>query len=370
MEILFKKKTSDRDSSIELLRIICMLFVIVHHFIIRGARVAVDNSIFEPTLSPDYILSVFLDPFVYCAVNVFVLISGYFGIKLKISNITNLYTRCAIYGLLCYLVHIYVDGGTLGRYYFLHECLFSLTNTRWFIGAYLALLLLSPILNASIQNIGRYQFNYFLLLLTIINVYFGWLGGAPVNPTGYNVMQFIYLYFLGRYLNIYHITIDKKYAIFVYVLCAILSGTLSFIFIDTRETTKWFFLFAEKYNSPILIVESVALLLLFRNFVFKNRIINWAASSVIAVYLIHTNPNIDESILYPLLSDNYFSIDTIFLRYLVLFCLSVGTLIGCLIIDKLLSFVIVPVSHLLEKIGNKIILAISNNLIFPAKRSQ
>lgn len=76
--VLFPK---NRNSNLELLRIVCMLFIICHHWIVF----ILDNCGYHVPLGDtkqDY-TSVFLNSFFIIGVNCYVLISGYFGIKLS-----------------------------------------------------------------------------------------------------------------------------------------------------------------------------------------------------------------------------------------------------------------------------------------------
>lgn len=337
----------DRNSNVELLRLLCMFLIVIRHLFKRGASVACNDDI----SNMDVFWGTFFDPFCFCAVNVFILISGYFGIKLKVNSFVNLYVRCAIYGLLCYCVHLYMNGGSLGRYGFTHNCLLALSNTRWFIQAYIGLLLFSPILNLCIKKIDRQTFVMFLILLTIANVYFGWFGNSNVNANGYNVVNFVYLYFIGRYIKIYNLTISKWKSLAIYVLCSLLLGVLS---VTLSGDGYAYNIFHDKYNNPILIIESVALLCFFVSLNFKSNFINWLAKSSIAIYLIHSNPNIDESILYKFVRDNWLNWRGGRWSYLFVFAFVV--VFGCIIVDKCMTIVIKPLSYLLNKIGDKIVL--------------
>ena len=65
----------NRDSNIELLRIILMLFIVMHHII---------SSVIAPGFSSKGFACI--DVIFHTAVIIFVLISGYFGIKLRIKS--------------------------------------------------------------------------------------------------------------------------------------------------------------------------------------------------------------------------------------------------------------------------------------------
>ena len=88
-----------RASNFELLRIIIMVMIIMGHLVLAtrktGNMVGVDF----------YVLNL-VQSFTTVAVNVFVLISGYFGIKLKFNKLAQLDLRIIVY------TYIFVGGWT------------------------------------------------------------------------------------------------------------------------------------------------------------------------------------------------------------------------------------------------------------------
>ena len=72
----------ERDSNIELLRIVCMMFIVVHHSLLGLYSVP---FVLEGQGECDVLSgsALILNGFCYIGVNVFILISGYYGIKFK-----------------------------------------------------------------------------------------------------------------------------------------------------------------------------------------------------------------------------------------------------------------------------------------------
>ena len=79
----------NRESNGELLRLICMQFILLHHFIIYG--LPVDIRTLAMPVSAESMVGVIVTGFVYIAVNCFILLSGFYGIKFKWSGLLNLY---------------------------------------------------------------------------------------------------------------------------------------------------------------------------------------------------------------------------------------------------------------------------------------
>ena len=268
MDRFENKAIIDRDSNIELLRLLCMFMVLMHHFLLGGPGIAAFKSI---NINHDSLVAAFINPFFYCAVNTFILISGFYGIKFKIKGVANLYVRCAWYGTLCYLLHIIVDNASIGPYGLVHNCVFALSNSRWFIGAYICLYLISPALNALIDTFSKKRFISFLTVLCIINLYFGWGWGNSVNYNGYNLPQFIFLYFIGRFLALYYQPKGSKRwgYLLLYLICATLLGVICLIASKKGGGNYLAHLFSNCYNNPILILEAIALLYFFKTLFTK-----------------------------------------------------------------------------------------------------
>ena len=70
----------------------------------------------------------------------------------------------------------------------------------WFVPAYLALFIISPLINDSLKNLKIKELITILACLTFVNVYLGWYHSGNLNPYGYNIMQMLYLYSIGHSL--------------------------------------------------------------------------------------------------------------------------------------------------------------------------
>ena len=93
-----------RNSNLELLRIVAMLMVTMLHF---NACANVDLMSFPDGMLCQYKWAFMIESFCIVAVNCFVLMSGYFGIKLKGRSVLKLYLQCFVMGLLAYLLYIW-----------------------------------------------------------------------------------------------------------------------------------------------------------------------------------------------------------------------------------------------------------------------
>ena len=157
-----------RDSNIELMRIVIMFFIVFLHFITNAELLS------NGTLPSTFFHVNTIRGFLLVAVNCFVLISGYYGIKFKIKGLLSIYLTVLIYGAIGYFLHLFIDDQHIGRS-ILYNTIFCISNSKmWFIPCYFSLYCISPILNSAIAVMTKKQYLYSLITLTIIVVYFGW----------------------------------------------------------------------------------------------------------------------------------------------------------------------------------------------------
>ncbi len=88
-------------------------------------------------------------------VNVFVLISGWFGIRASARGAMSFVFQCLYFGLLLYFVGCIVSG-VLPNVLGIAQVL-TLFKVNWFITAYLILYSFAPVLNGFAGNVGRRQ---------------------------------------------------------------------------------------------------------------------------------------------------------------------------------------------------------------------
>ena len=300
-----ENSVSTRDSNAELLRIICMLMIVCHHFIV--------HAFFPNILKGEYSNSAeafcfYVHGFIYVGVNVFVLITGYYGIKTRVHSFTNLYLMYALYGLLVVLainigalLPMWADTATASmaipkRLFFAFRHIFFpfTTGGCWFLNAYLGLLFLSPLLNIAREHINKRQYQIILIALTISSLYFGWYRVANVfDGKGYSIAQFLYLYMIGGYLRRY---VDfrkwRTCGIGLYVGGALLWGLLNFLRLEVpdmlgvRIPNTFLHWGMWTYNHPCILLASIGLFVFVMSFHFQSKAVNWIAASCVGVYVL------------------------------------------------------------------------------------
>ena len=72
---------------------------------------------------------------------------------------------------------------------------------NWFVPTYLALMCLAPLLNKALNAAGKKELVGWMAVLTLLNLYAYFFTVGSINPNGYTLFQFIYLYvFLCHYV--------------------------------------------------------------------------------------------------------------------------------------------------------------------------
>lgn len=285
----------ERQSNIELLRILCMFMIVMHHFVTNVwypdmLNVHAPSSVGEVVLLLSHCLF-------YIGVNCFVLISGYFSIKTSLRGFLHLYGFYAFYALLIALTQYFGEAQyvmmPLGEKLFhitVHSLMPWSNNNFWFLNAYLALFMLAPMLNAAIACMEKSMYIRVLVLLTILNVVFGGFFSIELlNTWGFCVAQFIYLYMMGgyirRYVSIETIRAYRWHNMGVYVGSAVLWGI--FVAVQVYQFPIIGRLIkAFAYNNVFVLTAAIGFFLFMLSFDIKSRAINWLSSSCLAAYLL------------------------------------------------------------------------------------
>lgn len=273
-----------RDSNIELLRIIAMIMVLVLHinFFALGAP-SVQDVISSTTLS---ITRFFAEHLCIVGVNVFVLISGWFGIKFKTKGLCNFIFQCLFFSLIIFIPFVATGRIDANRINIMSAFLLY-KNAYWFVWAYLILYIMSPVLNAFIEKSDKHAFKRVLILFFSIETVVFIFTTCGFFQAGYNPLSFIGLYLLARYTKLFT-KIGHKYSyLATYLLCAFINTVICFIpaFLGIdNETLRTISL---SYTNPLNIIGALSLLLYFSKLNFNSKAINYIATSCFAVYLLH-----------------------------------------------------------------------------------
>ena len=273
-----------RQSNIELLRIIAMLMVMGIHATFETFGYAHASNILRAPSSWFGIITTASACF--GCVDIFILITGWFGTNFKIRGALRLALQVIFISLLMYPV-LYLLGGKMPKnaYDFI-----QVIWGYWFIRCYLVLYLFTPILNSFIQASDEKTLRQFLILFFAITIPFSFV--SPDLSYGYSTTSFMGLYMLGRYLRLYaspRLAATNKYIFFfIWAGCILFMSLLvwSSAFVSVPLLNHLMKIFTS-YTNPITIFAACNLLLFFTRLSFKSKIVNWLAAGSFAAYLTH-----------------------------------------------------------------------------------
>ena len=321
----------ERNSSVEIFRILAMFLVCVVHW--NGWFVPMPDS-FSSDYSAASIGQILLESISVPCVNMFLIISGYYGVKLKARSLVNLFLLILSVSLPFYIVNS-IWHQTFDFKSFIH----CFSHYGYFIQCYVMLLFLSPVLNVSIEKYGKRLLPWVLLFWLIeFMMGFVWVDADRLGVNyGYSLVHFVFMYFLARMLYLYReriLCLNKVLWIWGFILCTIF---ISLIYVWKGKDLAY------SYANPFVIVSAFCLFIPFLHYSFYNKGINWIAKRTFTVYIIQISMPV-----IGLLSslDIYLLNNYSYIVYLLLSLVMLLILYGWSIMyDYIRSFITDPIIH-------------------------
>ncbi len=273
-----------RNSNIELLRIIAMLMILgLHVNFLAIGQPNTEEIVSSPIQS---FIRLFAEYTCIVGVNVFVLISGWFGINYKPKGIVQFLFQSLFFSLIIFIPFAIAGKVEVNRLNIMSSFLLY-KNAYWFVWAYLVLYIMAPMLNAFIEKSDKQTLKRLLILFFVIQTIASIFTNVGFYKAGYDPLSFIGLYLLARYFRLYRENTDKYIYLFIFVLCVLLNTLACFtppffgISNGLMVSITWM------YTNPLNIIGALSLLLFFTKLEFKSRTVNYIATSCFAVYLLH-----------------------------------------------------------------------------------
>lgn len=315
--------TSKRLLNIELLRIFSMLLIFLWH--IGGhfmpyvpAEANVSNSIIN-----------YAGLFITFHVDVFVLITGYFGIRKRSNAFVKTLSLCIFYALVLNIL-VAINGSCFS----FKEVLMPLSNSPWwFLKVYMLLVLIAPVIEKYIKNASEKDFIIILGVAFLFDVYFGFfLHLTPYYNHGYDIFNFILVYLLGCLLRRDYklITAFKERPLLpslTFLVCCVIRYKVQPI-----TSLTW-----TDYNSPLNLLMALSVFSLFLKLRVPNKLtkpIMFLSSSAVTVYLITDYEGIRELIAIPFVQGMSATCNNTLLQILFIMVFIIISFILCCIVDK------------------------------------
>ena len=297
----------EREYGIDALRIIAMLMIVILHVLLQGGILKrLEESSWR------YMTAWYLEAAAYGAVNFYGLISGYVGIKSRqrYSSIAALWLQVAFYSVaLSVVMHFILPELVPAKEWVNGLCPVSL-NFYWYYSAYFFVSFLFPLVNRALQGMpvkeSVFCLTALLVLLSVNTLAFQ--KDLFLVSNGYSPLWLLVLYMIGGVIRLHGEEMKsyrwiRRHALPLYLLGTTATWGLK-IFGGGRSTgirflfgrtIPWDVLY--KYNSPAIILSSIALFALFSGWKPGKNICRWIAvlsPATFGVYLIHVHPQIWE----------------------------------------------------------------------------
>lgn len=290
----------ERQSNMELLRIVAMLMIITLHYLDKGNVLPA----FAQSSSINHYLAWWLEACCYGAVNLYVLISGYFMVESKFTfkKLVVLWLQILFYswviGAVCLATGLV--GAEQKSLYELIFIAFPVTSAHyWFATVYVILFAVSPFLNVCIAKMKRQQHKACIavtvILFSVWNTVLPFTN-AVTDREGMDIAWFVCLYVIAAYIRKYPDCIKRKKI--TYTIGYIGFSTLVFLFgigcVFAEKTIGKLGGYATMlyaYNSLAVLAAGLCLFACFTKVNISGKkigkFINMLATATFGVYLIH-----------------------------------------------------------------------------------
>jgi surface polysaccharide O-acyltransferase-like enzyme len=316
-----------RQLNIELLRIFSMLLINLWHIPIHFG-----NTLSQGT-STTNVLMTYVTYFISFHVNLFILITGYFGVeggKKCISALVKTLLLVYFYSITLGIVSQIVLG------YFNYRDVFMpiSSKTWWFMTMYTVMLLIAPIIEKYVQDCSRKTIYAIAGGALFVDLYLGHFRHVEgIYDEGLGMTHFVCMYLLGVWirkegLNLVRLLPWTRTCLVLFILCIMVIQYKAIAWVSWTEIAS--------YSGPYSIAMSMLVFLLFANINIPESLrkpILFFSSSAISVYLITEYPTILEILktlfasAYPSCSDSAMEV------VLVSHCIIIAFVVPCLI-DK------------------------------------
>jgi len=352
-------QTKTRQSNFELLRIIAMLMIVMHHFMrhLFPDRLETIGIPYNFHHSVNSIFAQDIYTFGMIGVCIFVLITGYFSINVQVTvkKMIALFGQMSFYGIIYFILSLLFIKDYHQTLASVPATLNLIFGSYWFVNTFLALLAVIPFLNLLIKKISKQHQEQLMIagfVLWSILPTFSSAGDYYFS----NLALFMLLYLIGAYIRVYGEPkiklLGHKVSYFFIGLLSLLVGWGSVLLFDYLSRFSNGFgstsgTLINGNNSPIVMLVAISIFVVFKNLNIKtSRVINIASSATFGVYLIHENP-----FMYDFLWNHIFSVQNAFsgsfpkfLLYFIVVSLSVY--VGATVIELGLQLVFKMIASL------------------------
>ena len=279
----------ERSSNIELFRIVVMLLIVAHHYVLGYGLTMHQNELTAQSW------------FLYLwgmwgktGINCFVLITGYFMCKSEITlrKFLKLLLEIEFYTVVIYLIFVstgYVEFSSIR----LLRILWPINDVNsGFLSGFLLYFLFIPFLNVLVRNLQRKQhlalIGMSLFVYTFLAKIPDFFWGGVFCSVNY-LTWFSIIHIIASYLRYYPMRCDHNTNL--WIVATIISVVLAMMsVVCVRLTGMGAYYFVSDSNAPFALLVAVCSFMLFKSIEIPySKLINNIAASTFGVLLIHAN---------------------------------------------------------------------------------
>lgn len=277
MDLPVKK---ERNSNLELYRIIVMLLIVMHHYVVNSDLMPL---ICDNPMNPKSIYLFITGMWGKTGINCFVLITGYYMCKSQITlrKFLKLLLEVELYEIVLFVILtiIGVSDFSLIRFIWYTLPVRSISNAS-FTDCYLLFFLFIPFLNILIENMNKKTHLYLISLLLLV---FSVVAKVPKVTVNMNyVSWFCIIYVIGAYLRKYPFRDSNQLfwgrLTLLSMVFSVLSvlGVILIVTIAHRNCARGVvYYFVEDSNALLAVATSVCMFMFFKGLKVKqSKIIN------------------------------------------------------------------------------------------------
>lgn len=288
-------KAKEKNSNIELLRIICMIFIIAHHYVMHTNGFVVSRFNFNTDIF--YLKAIAM--FGKASCSIFALITGYYMINSKVDwkklkkKIISLFLFCTIYSVIIYASFVICGKINISPKGIFNAILPLLYDENWFVKDYILLLLVVPFLNMVLKSIDKRMHRKIIFIMILVWSFLPSILNASLSFS--NIDFFIIMYVIGAYESMYPNKNENKWndLFVVIVLMFIIVFSILFNYFmgitlnnDYLITCSGRFM---EYNNIFSVLWAIYMFKFFIKINFRNLVINYIGGTILVVYVIHDN---------------------------------------------------------------------------------
>lgn len=299
MEIINIKTTNQvmgghkiRRSNLELYRIIVMLLIVTHHYVVNSGLM---NIMSEDPASFQSLYLYLIGMWGKTGINCFVLITGYFMCR---SNITlrkflKLFLEVMFYNIMIWAIFVATGYESFSIKMMLKDVLPITSIHNGFTSCFLIFYLFIPFLNILVGNLDKKRHQYLLALCLFTYTF---LAMIPKIHVVFNyVTWFSVLYLISSYIRLYGVFPSVKniqWGMITLVSVALsMVCTIGFIFLHLKYGIKLIpYRLVSDSNAIFAVIVSVCSFMYFKDLPIKqSKLINTISASTFGVLCIHAN---------------------------------------------------------------------------------